>query len=76
MINKRSNQADTNVTVQSKQLSLELGDYGGKPRLAPMIISQYSAGKAYRCVRQLLAICRRKAEDILQKIRERTNTLD
>jgi alpha-glutamyl/putrescinyl thymine pyrophosphorylase clade 1 len=37
MINKRSNQADANVTLQSQQLSLELGDYGVKPRLAPTL---------------------------------------
>jgi len=39
MINKRSKQADANVSLPSKQLSLELGDYGKKPRLAPIIIS-------------------------------------
>src|SRR4028118_593070 len=40
MVNKRSNQADANnVTLQSKQLSFELGNYGEKPRLAPIIIS-------------------------------------
>ncbi|MFM9265260.1 nucleotide kinase domain-containing protein [Tychonema sp. BBK16] len=40
MINKRSNQADANnVTLHSKQLSFELGDYGEKPRYAPTIIS-------------------------------------
>ena len=45
MINKRSNQADANVALQSKQLTLELGDYGGKPRLAPMIISHILPAK-------------------------------
>ncbi|WP_377478575.1 MAG: putative DNA base hypermodification protein [Microcoleus anatoxicus] len=40
MINKRSNQADANnVTLHTKQLSFELGDYGEKPRYAPTIIS-------------------------------------
>jgi hypothetical protein len=40
MINKRSNQADANnVTLQSKQLSFEFGDYGEKPKYAPTIIS-------------------------------------
>lgn len=39
MINKRSKPADANVSLPSKQLSLELGDYGKKTRLAPIMIS-------------------------------------
>lgn len=46
MINKRSNQADANnVTLQSKQLSFEFGDYGEKPRYAPTIISHILPAK-------------------------------
>jgi len=37
MINKRSKQENANLTLQNKQLSLELGDYGKKPRLTPII---------------------------------------
>ena len=45
MINKRSKQADANVSLQSKQLSFELGDYGEKPRSAPIIISHILPAK-------------------------------
>lgn len=45
MINKRSKQADANVSLPSKQLSFELGDYGKKTRLAPIIISHILPAK-------------------------------
>ncbi|MBE9095043.1 hypothetical protein IQ252_14300 [Tychonema sp. LEGE 07203] len=45
MINKRSNQANANLALQSKQLSFELGDYGEKPRCVPTIISHILPAK-------------------------------
>ena len=37
MINKRSKQENANLTLENKQLSLELGDYGEKSRSTPII---------------------------------------